>query len=457
MPRTERLSHLSPTGGMSRGRITELRLTAFKSYTDATLPLEPLTLLIGRNGSGKSNGLDALEVISRLARDDEVRDALEGNRRDAEPVRGGLDGCAPHGSDSFAIGVTLETEVSKKVMLDVTVRVRPQVQVIAEKLCVHVGGAKWRTLLESQEPGLHGADLDASVWNGGKGRNPIRTFRSSHLLSAQLPLRIAGTTAGERELLEVVDAALAVLGGVFHLDPVPHLMRQYVAEQDVVLRRTAENLSAAVARLKLDDRDKFNQLVEVVKTLPEYEVRTLDIGRGGFGEVMLAVKERRGRTSVTVPARQMSDGMLRMLAIATALITGGGGLAIDTGPAARGAALMLVIEELENGLHPSQAAQLLRLIKSASSNQGFQVLLTTPSPALLNALSGDDHPGVVVIERERTSGRSTATRPVDLPGYLRLMAGSRLGDAVAGGRLVEAAEAPPRLSESDLDRMLGIA
>lgn len=38
---------------MHPGRITELRLTAFKSYVDVAVPLERLTLLIGRNGSGK--------------------------------------------------------------------------------------------------------------------------------------------------------------------------------------------------------------------------------------------------------------------------------------------------------------------------------------------------------------------------------------------------------------------
>jgi len=234
-------------------------------------------------------------------------------------------------------------------------------------------------------------------------------------------------------------------------------MRQYVPEQDAVLRRTAENLSAAVARLKHEDRERFNRLVEAIGELPEYEVRTLDIDRGGFGDVMLAVKERKGRKSVTVPARQMSDGMLRMLAITTALLTGGGGLDIDTGLAARGSALMLVIEELENGLHPTQAAQLLKLVKSASLEQGFQVVLTTHSPALLNALAGTDHAGIVMTERERKSGRSTARRLVDLPGYVRLMAGSRLGDAVATGRLAEAAAPPTQLSDQDLDRMLGIA
>lgn len=328
-------------------------------------------------------------------------------------------------------------------------------QIVAERLCSQVGG-QWRTLLDSQEPDPHHSDLDAAVWNGKRGPDPRLTFRSSHLLMTQLELRLAGTSAHEKWLLDLVAETLAILGGIFHLDPVPHLMRHYVAEQDVVLRRTAENLSAAVARLKHDDESQFDRLVAIVRSLPEYEVRSLDIARGGFAEVMLALTEGHRDSSVPVPARQMSDGMLRMLAFATALLTGGGGLAIDPAAQDRPGALMLVIEELENGLHPSQAAQLLQLVKQASSEQGFQVVLTTHSPALLNALAGDDHPGVVVVRRDRAAGASTATRLVDLPGYLRMMAGSRLGEAVTAGRLADASEPPRSVDAVELDRILGI-
>ncbi|WP_220447183.1 ATP-binding protein [Nonomuraea deserti] len=39
------------------GRLTELRLTRFKAFRDAALPLGSMTILIGRNSSGKSNAL----------------------------------------------------------------------------------------------------------------------------------------------------------------------------------------------------------------------------------------------------------------------------------------------------------------------------------------------------------------------------------------------------------------
>jgi len=400
------------------GRITKLRLTVFKSYEGVELPLVGLNVLIGRNGSGKSNALDALEVLSRLARGEEVRDALDGNRHDSGPVRGGIEGCAPAGSDFFELGVTVEDDDGLHADLDVQVQVRPRVQIVHERLSAQVG-RKEVDLLVTDEPDPDRSDISAAVWNSRRGRNPTLPFRSSHLLTSQLPLRLAGSTEAERTLLDVVAKVLGVLGGIFQLDPVPHLMRQYVPEQDYILRRTADNVSAALARLKHVDPPRYEQLVSVIKELPEHEVRSLDIGKGS--------------------ARQMSDGMLRMLAITTALFTGGGGLVVDG---------------LENSVHPSQAARLLRLVKETSVEQGFQVVITTHSPALLNALSGDDHQGVLLIDRRRGSGTSRARRLVDIPGYLGVLASQRLGDAVTAEGFAERLDAKP--DYTDVNRLLGI-
>ena len=112
--------------------IEEVRLKAFKSFRDAVLPLDDLTLVVGRNGSGKSNALDGLWALVRLASGDDVRDALDGGR-EGPAVRGGAVGCAPFGQSAFSLGCTVVTG-EQRVHLDVTVQVEPIVQVVAERL-----------------------------------------------------------------------------------------------------------------------------------------------------------------------------------------------------------------------------------------------------------------------------------------------------------------------------------
>lgn len=441
-------------------QLRELRLAAFKSYRDAVVPLSPLTVLIGRNGSGKSNTLDALEILARLAAGDEVRDALDGGRKDQSAIRGGAEGCAPDGGDSFTLGITVGDaaqyeESTRWATLDVTVQVRPDVRIVAESFSAYLPQVRrLAQVLLSTDPDPHRSDLFAQVFNNKRGANPSRAFRSSHLLTSQLALRLEGAGRVEADILAVSEDALAAISGVFQLDPVPHLMRDYVPEQDSVLRRTADNLSATVAAMKREDPERFSEIVSIVKLLPENEIRGIEMGRGTFGEVMIALKERRGRASVAIPARQMSDGMLRMLAIATALLTGGRGLAVEPAPDGVDApSVCLVLEELENGLHPSQAERVLTLVREAVLERGLQVVMTTHSPALLNALEGDDHPGVLVCERNRTTGVSSVRRLVDLPGYLAMMARGRLGDAVTAGAVADAGQDRAAV---DLHALLGI-
>src|SRR5947207_15940534 len=112
--------------------IEELRLTAFKSFRDAVLPLDDLSLVVGRNGSGKSNALDGLWALARLAQGEDVRDALDGGR-EGPAVRGGAAGCAPFGTSAFSLGCAVRTG-DDVVRMDVTIQTEPVVQVTAERL-----------------------------------------------------------------------------------------------------------------------------------------------------------------------------------------------------------------------------------------------------------------------------------------------------------------------------------
>jgi predicted ATPase len=431
--------------------IEEVRLTAFKSFHGAVLPLAPLTVLIGRNSSGKSNALDGLEVLSRLARGDDVNEAIESRHSAAGPVRGGLNGCVPHGSDHFSLGCTVSTEYGP-ITFDVTIQVEPEVQIIEERLTGPVTSGGIRPLLVSGEPVPHRADIDASWHNGKRGRNPSAPFRSTRLLTSQLPLRVPGDSEGEIDTVWAADALLTALTGAFHLDPVPHLMRQYVQARDFRLRRTAENLSAAIGNIKRHDPGTFRSLVSLLRGLANHDIERLAVTRSELGDVMLALDE--GPLGLT-PAREMSDGMLRFLAVTTSLLTGGEGLDLGSAPDDdTDRSLTLVIEELENGLHPSQAGEVLHLVQEAAGGSMTRVLITTHSPALLSALSGDDHQGVIVCSRDRATGTSLLTRLTELDGYASAMGSGPLGDVVTYDRLVRQDRGEHDYAE--FDRLLGI-
>jgi predicted ATPase len=227
-------------------------------------------------------------------------------------------------------------------------------------------------------------------------------------------------------------------------------MRQYVPQRDVALRRSAENLSATVGWLERAEDPRFRRLVELVQDLSDHEIRDVSLIRSELGDVMLTLEEGlQGRT----PAREMSDGMLRFMAISTALLTGGRSLDADAGDDTE-QPVTLVIEELENGVHPSQASALLNLVRQASREPETQIAVTTHSPALLNALDAADHAGVMVCSRDRATGTSRITPLTALDGYAVAMASGELGDVVTKGGIPAA---PSRDRDfSEFDRLLGI-
>jgi predicted ATPase len=294
------------------------------------------------------------------------------------------------------------------------------------------------------------------VYNGKRGRDPIYTFRDSRLLTAQLPTRLVPQNRADRAVVKAAEAVTSALRGTFHLDPVPHLMREYVSSRDTELRRTGANLSASIGRLVQEDRATFARLVALVREVADTPIRELVATESGLGDVMLAIREGAGRQDLT-PAREMSDGLLRFIAVATALLTSNRGLDIDPGVVTHEGppgGVLLVIEELENGLHPSQAERVLRLIEETIRELDTRVIFTTHSPALLNALPGRVNQDVIVCYRQADEGHSWLQRLTDLPGYAEAMAAGRLGDLVSRGRLVRPEER--RTDFAEFNRLLGI-
>lgn len=446
---------------MSTAALTHVFLTRFKSFEKATLPISDLTVLTGRNSSGKSNALDGIEVLSRLATGEEIGDALDGRRREGGAVRGGSRGCAPHGKNFFELGCHVSFE-NQSYRYAVRVSIRPELRVLGELLkgpapALESGVVNFRDLMVTYTTSKDAPSLTAEVFNGKRGSNPQYSFRDNRLLITQLASRLAPQNAADEAVLRGASAVLSALRGVFQLDPVPHLMRDYVPERDADLRRTGENISAALYRMSRADVDTFRRLISLLKDVADEPITGVTVEPSHLGDIMFALREGPGKADVT-PAREMSDGLLRFMAIATALLTANRGLDIDTGLVAKNdirSAVLLVLEELENGLHPSQAERVLRLIRETSAEQGTKVLLTTHSPALLNAIPGKANEGVIVCYRDSETGKSRLTRLTELPGYAEAMASGRLGDVVSSGKLTRP-EITADKNYDEFNHLLGI-
>ncbi|MFC8451686.1 AAA family ATPase [Kitasatospora sp. NPDC057223] len=422
-----------------RPTVEELRLTSFKSYRRATLALSPLTVLHGPSGVGKSNALDALAVLSRLALGEEITDSLDGIPGAcgplAVPVRGGLLGCVPHGRNAVILGCTVRSAAGT-VRLELVVRTDGPVRVARERLTLD-----GRTLVETGEQDVPNRKVNVT-WHNDSRQGDIRApFPSSSLITAQIPLRVAGSSAGERKVLAAAEHLLTALREIFPLHPVPALMRDWTrADPQARLVGTAANISAVLARLKGECSRRYGHLLKVVQSAAPHPLLGLDVARRGpeTDERLLAVFDEGvlGRTG----ADQASDGMLRHLAFSAVLLTGAGVLDVD--PAAEvpwaHRQLTVLAEDIGAGLSTEQTASLLRLARDMCGRRHLRLLASLQEPAAARPLPGEEPGGageqpagleLVECRRDPASGHSVLRpEPPRVPAQY-----ARAGAVSAGG------------------------
>jgi recombinational DNA repair ATPase RecF len=84
--------------------LTKLTLANFKSYREATLDLSPLTLLIGANVSGKSNALEAMQMLSWLSRGRRLDEVFQAVQESESLMRGTVADLAFGGTGNCVLG-----------------------------------------------------------------------------------------------------------------------------------------------------------------------------------------------------------------------------------------------------------------------------------------------------------------------------------------------------------------
>jgi hypothetical protein len=94
---------------------------------------------------------------------------------------------------------------------------------------------------------------------------------------------------------------------------------------------------------------------------------------------------------------------------------------------------LVVIEEIDNGVHPNRAQHLLSKIRDIAEERKLRVLLSTHNPALMDALPDEAIADVVFCFRNTEEGDSRLIRLGDMYDFPSLISQRPLGQLVTAG------------------------
>ncbi|WTQ16358.1 ATP-binding protein [Streptomyces sp. NBC_00228] len=333
-----------------RPHLTELRLSAFATHRGAGLPLGPLTLLAGASGSGKTSALRAYEALARLGAGGAVGEVFpdpvacvpERARPDAQHRRGFRIGCTADGPEG-------------PVRLDVAVQAEPELRIVGERLTS--GGL---VLLETALRDPTRRFVQAAWHTAGSSPVTRAPLPDDRLGTALLPLRVAGKTDGQRQVLAAAEQMVVALRSVFACDPEPGRMRDAVPIGDGRLLRDCANLADVLWRTRTECGRRHGQLVTAVRTGCAGPV--VDVLAEPLPDAMLRAVLDRG-DGLRTGFERLGDGELRYTALALVLLTGPGVLEVDPPgevPAAM-QTLTVLADGLDRAVDARQRAELLRL------------------------------------------------------------------------------------------------
>ena len=356
--------------------LSSFTVEGFKSYNrqGATLHLAPLTVLIGANASGKSNVVEALRLLSWIAAGNKLGSVTHAVQGDAQAVRGTVEDLAFRDATSFRLSCSTTDPQWNKYSIRLACGSDDELHIADERLT----GTQPTPLFEVVDTNRRIGQITVAYNNfAGRGRKPHVTCNDqmSVLVQLQSPARFAKKHRKSQQTIpEVASQYLSWMSNMAFLDPRPSLMRGYSFKTDRRLDSGGGNLSGVLYRLcSKPPRGRTRRtILDLVKALPEQDINEIDFIETPRNEVMVKLTETFGGSPTAYDATLLSDGTLRVLAIGAALLT-----------ARKGS--LVVIEEIDNGVHPSRAGQLLKHISDIAKRRDLRVLISSHNPALLDA------------------------------------------------------------------------
>jgi predicted ATPase len=419
--------------------LKKLILENWKSFRYAELPLDPLTVLIGTNASGKSNVVEALEFLQRIANGENIETALAGNKT-LSSLRGGVELAARKGENEFSLKLLVGDE-EEDYLYNIILRKGEGVYLKQES--IETDDFKNHTYVPesifvinpvsqiySSKPTLpnyQGSNLDRSKYlDNYLDILAIDNIENKDKRQKMLDEINEKRDFGENHLQKIIDnVILPTIKNIHILNPIPLTMRNYSRVSENI-ESDGSNIAGVLAALPEEQKAKVeSNLSYYIQDLPEGDIKKVwaeKVGRFGYDAMLYCQEEWKPGEIIEIDARSMSDGTLRFLAILTALLT-------------RPEGSQIVIEEIDNGLHPSRAALLVKILKEIGSKRNIDILLTTHNPALLDAFGPEIVPFVVVAHRDSETGESKLTLLEDIDNFPKLFASYSVGEMTSKGAI----------------------
>lgn len=365
--------------------LRRVHIRNYKSIAESTVELGSLNVLVGLNGAGKSNFLDALSFV-RDCLDDSVEVAFR-NRGGISAVRRLSSGHPHHigirlvldlpggGSGDYAFEIAAKPRERFEIAKERCV-VRP---LLGEEVSFEVAGGAFRTAIPGIAPKLAADRLALYAASGTEGFRPVYDFLTNMRMYSIAPFRL----------------------------------REYQdSDAGEVLKRDGSNAAAVLRRLQDSERDQ--QRLDDLLARAVQGIVGVEHGAVGQQETIRFRQDVGARNPWKFEALNMSDGTLRILGVLLALYQ-------PSSPPVVG------IEEPESTVHPAITELLIQVLLDASRDR--QIILTTHSPDLLDFEALDDGQiRVVTSEHNRTTvaplsdfGRDAVRRGLYTLGELHRM------------------------------------
>lgn len=335
-------------------KLTRLRVQGFRSLRDVDLELGSLSVLIGANGSGKSNLIEFFNLTSHM---------LSGDFQLYVARRGG-------GSTILRYGPKTTPTISADFSFE------------EQELRSTYGF----TLAFAEPDRLAFVEERVGSQRLGEPEQPPKRNYSLSRTESVLPKLATGAGAGEPSA--IARAILERLRGLqtyhFHdtSETAPIRNKQDVGNSRE-LSTHGGNLPAFLYMLQIGYPQHYERIVSTVRLAVPY-LKDFDLAPDAPNSAYISLRWRDRNPDYGFGPHQLSDGSLRVIALITALMQPD-----DLLPT------VVVIDEPELGLHPSAIGLIGSLIKAASTKR--QVIVATQSPRLLAEFAPED---VVVVERE---------------------------------------------------------